>query len=1253
MRIVIDMQGAQSESRFRGIGRYTMSFTKALVQNRGEHEIILALSGLFPETIESIRAAFDPLLPQENIRVWYAPGPVRDRDESANEGRREVAEIIREAFLASLQPDIIHITSLFEGFVDDVVTSIGRFDQRTPVSVSLYDLIPLLNPKKFLDPNPLYKSSYLSKLDYLKKASLYLAISEFTLQECADHLPNIKTQGINVSAAINSHFIPLQLGGGKVQKLKNKFSISRPFIFCVGVANERENLLRLIQAFALLRMETRKKHQLVLGGRVPEGSQAFLLAEAKARGLQPGELLFTGDLSEEELLHFYNTCQIFAFPSWNDGCGIPMLEGMSCGAPVICGNQSSLHEFIGWDAAVFDLFDVSSISAKMTQALEDENFRSKLRIHGLKHSKLFSWDNSANKAIAGFEEFQAKQKSKLSIAMRSIYKPKLAFISPLPPERTGIADFSVELLPALAQHYDIELIVEQKNIDPEILARFPKPKSIDWLFKNAAKIDRVLYHFGNSPFHSHMFDVLKAVPGVVVLHDLFLAHVIRHDDIIGRKPNQWSIEIYRSHGYMALKGLLENNHLESELFRYPCSHSVAQDSMALIVHSNYSKSLLEKWYGKEISEKCFTLPLARDVPKKLDRNSSRLKLGFKAEDFIICSFGFLQSTKMNDRLLLSWMQSNLSKHNSCFLIFVGENHGGEYGQNLVRLIKQNNLANQVRITGFVSPEQFRDYLCAMDAGVQLRTNSRGETSAAVLDVMAAGKPLIVNAHGSLAELDSEAVCVIPDEFEDAQLAQAMESIYADAAKGQRMGNLAREIVATKHSPENCAAEYFRIIETSYQSPKKLSPKVITAIADRVALHESSNNLSDISQFLAASWPAQERKKCLFLDISATCIDDLKTGIERVARSLLIAFLEREDIRCEPVRLVCENGEWVYRYARAYTSNLLGIPQLLEDELLETLPGDILLSLDLSGGMLIGAEQQGLLLGLRNQGVTIYHIVFDLLPVQMPEVFPPGAGESHEQWLRSVAKSDGVFCISKAVAEDFSQWITEKQVRSEQRLPFSVNWFHLSPEIFASSPTSGLPAGADKVLKKIQGDITFLMVGTIEPRKGYLQTLEAFDILWKEGVAANLVFVGKEGWQPLPQEARRDIPETISRIKNHPQLNNRLFWLEGISDEYLEKVYAASTCLIAASYGEGFGLPLIEAAQHGIPIIARDIPVFREVAGRHAAYFNSESSAELALTLNNWMQDFNLGQHPKSDQMRYLTWAESAQVLLKNLIGKSR
>src|SRR5690606_35523513 len=138
MRIVIDMQGAQTESRFRGIGRYTIEFAQAVVRNRGEHEIILVLSGLFPNTIGPIRAAFEGLLPHENIRVWYAPGPVKE-EQAGNYTRREVAVLIREAFTASLNPDVVHICSLVEGYVDDAVTRIGRFDNQTFDSVTLHD----------------------------------------------------------------------------------------------------------------------------------------------------------------------------------------------------------------------------------------------------------------------------------------------------------------------------------------------------------------------------------------------------------------------------------------------------------------------------------------------------------------------------------------------------------------------------------------------------------------------------------------------------------------------------------------------------------------------------------------------------------------------------------------------------------------------------------------------------------------------------------------------------------------------------------------------------------------------------------------------------------------------------------------------------------------------------------------------------------------------------------------------------------
>ncbi|MDO9535816.1 MAG: glycosyltransferase, partial [Bacillota bacterium] len=132
-----------------------------------------------------------------------------------------------------------------------------------------------------------------------------------------------------------------------------------------------------------------------------------------------------------------------------------------------------------------------------------------------------------------------------------------------------------------------------------------------------------------------------------------------------------------------------------------------------------------------------------------------------------------------------------------------------------------------------------------------------------------------------------------------------------------------------------------------------------------------------------------------------------------------------------------------------------------------------------------------------------------------------------------------------------------------------------------------------------------------------------------------------GWQ---------VEALIARIRQHPELGRRLFWLNYISDAYLEKVYAASACLIAASEGEGFGLPLIEAARHRLPIIARGIPVFKEVAGEHALYFDGLRPADLAAAIEHWLALAGRGAAPPATGMQWLTWTESIGQLKQKLLG---
>jgi len=322
----------------------------------------------------------------------------------------------------------------------------------------------------------------------------------------------------------------------------------------------------------------------------------------------------------------------------------------------------------------------------------------------------------------------------------------------------------------------------------------------------------------------------------------------------------------------------------------------------------------------------------------------------------------------------------------------------------------------------------------------------------------------------------------------------------------------------------------------------------------------------------------------------------------------------------------------YRYARKFTLRLLGISDpLIPDEVVDYQPGDVFLGLDLHPQII--PKHNEYFHQLRNDGVGVFFVVYDLIPILKPEVFISGAREQVESWLRAVIQHDGAICISKSVADELSEWIKANQV--DCPASFKIEWFHLGSD--GHVPT--LAASIDNPSHEV-GMLalrpSFLMVGTLEPRKGHAQTLDAFERLWGKGIDINLVIVGKQGWL---------VDRLVNRLRNHDELSRRLFWLDGIDDEYLEKVYEACTCLIAASECEGFGLPLIEAARHKLPIIARDIPVFREVAGEHAYYFSGLRPEAIGNAIVDWLDLKSKNDIPQSINMPILTWEQSARQLL--------
>lgn len=1251
MRVVIDMQGAQTESRHRGIGRYTLSCTEAILRNRENHEVILALSNLFPETIEPIRAAFDHLISQDNIRVWQAPGPLRETN-PGNETRREIAELIREAFLAKLSPDIVHISSVFEGFLDDAVTSIGRLDQVTPVSVSLYDLIPLLNAEHYLAPNPEYAQYYQRKLATLRRADIYLAISESTREESLSHLETDPHRIVNISTAADPQFKPIELDAFTAERLKIKFDLQRPFILYTGCADRRKNLPRLIEAYSLLSPNLRADYQLFLAGNMSIGELANLQRNANTAGLSPRDIRIAGYISDEELVQLYNLCSLFVFPSWHEGFGLPALEAMSCGAPVIGSRTSSIPEVIGFEEALFDPFNVSSMTAKITEVLEDESLRLRLKANGLTRATHFTWDRSARAAISAWEKFVSPNRSHTQKHESPQRKPRLAFVSPLPPARTGIADYSADLLPELARHYDIQLVTDQDDVDESLVRKFGYPRDLAWLRRNADQVDRVLYQFGNSPFHSGMFPLLKDVPGTVVLHDFYLSSVLQWQELFTNLPQPWTNAIYQSHGYRAVAERFRDPELAK--LTYPANFEVIQHARGVIVHSEYAKQLGRQWYGEDFTGTWRVIPLARVPIDFPDTSKARSSLGLPADDFVVCSFGFLDSTKLNHRLFSAWLKSKLGQAEGCRLIFVGLNNGGDYGLALIRSIDESGIANRVQITGYVPPEVYRQFLCSADLAVQLRSDTRGESSASVLDCMNHGIPLIVNAHGSLAELSHSAAWILEDDFKDGDLISALEKLWEDGDLRNRLSQHARREILDRHLPSDCASRYMQAIECSYQSAGCHTSDLIDGIANVVQSARKDFDLSATASCVAAAFPLPRSAKRFYLDITETSRSDRMTGIERVAWSLTLSLIKNPPAgyRIEPIYLTNVKGYYEYRFATTSTLRSMDLPvDWVDDSPVDFRYDDILLGLDLSGDTLVQADRSGLLSQIRNLGVLVYFVVFDLLPIRMPEAFPPGAAISHADWLRVVTNMDGAICISKTVADDLIEWLQETQPEQIEHRPFRIAWSHLGADL-TSVHTCNKNVKEDQhleqVLGQLEGLIVFVIVGTIEPRKGHLQTLAAFDVLWKANREVALIIIGREGWKQVPADMRRTIPEIVERINRHPELGRRLFWFSEVSDSLLEKFYKSADCLIAPSEGEGFGLPLIEAARHRLSIIARDLPIFREVAEDNAFYFVGCDPVQLAESIDHWIQRYKLKDHPTSKGLSWRSWDDCAVALLSIL-----
>lgn len=418
MRLLIDLQGCQSGSRFRGIGRYSLSLTKGLLRGARGHDVFIMLNGLLADSIEPLRNELGALIDPSRVIVMQLIGPA-DEIRPENAWRRHASALLRENLISDLAPDAVLVTSMVEGAMDDTVATVGWLPGRAIVASVLYDLIPLIDPEQYIGWPPA-RRWYADKMASLRRCDLLLAISESARREAVEHLGVAGSRVVNISTAADDLFVDAARNPSNGTPTRLRLGISRPYLMHSGNVEPRKNFQGLVRAFGTLAANLRRKYQLVLVGKFSTESRHALEDLARSVGLRTGDLVLTGHVTDAELIDLYAGCSLFVFPSLHEGFGLPALEAMCFGIPTIGSNTTSVPEVIGRADATFDPTSEAAIAARITEVLTNEDYRQDLALHARRHAAQFSWDGTAQAAWEALEQRvgETRRPRELSIEVR-------------------------------------------------------------------------------------------------------------------------------------------------------------------------------------------------------------------------------------------------------------------------------------------------------------------------------------------------------------------------------------------------------------------------------------------------------------------------------------------------------------------------------------------------------------------------------------------------------------------------------------------------------------------------------------------------------------------------------------------------------------------------------------------------------------------------------------------------------------------
>lgn len=393
---------------------------------------------------------------------------------------------------------------------------------------------------------------------------------------------------------------------------------------------------------------------------------------------------------------------------------------------------------------------------------------------------------------------------------------RLAYFSPLPPSKSGIADYSAELLPYLARGAEITVFVEQPSELRQNQGR------ADYAVQQAIYFDEIheqhpfdlcLYHQGNNPYHEYIYERALKTPGLLVLHEHCLHHLIAWKTLGRNDEEGYWREMFHAYGQRGAR-MAETRaravFSEYQQFLMPLNQRVVNRSLGIVVHNAYAVSQLEELNpGIPVEIVPHHLSPAVYDLDNWDRNECRRSLGLPENAFIISSHGFVTESKRIPKVLGAF-QRLLTLMPSARYLIVGEDH---WRWKVAPLIERMGLRNHVRITGYVTEKDFFRYLKAVDVTVNLRYPTAGETSGTLIRSLGAGKPSIVSDFGQFSDLPDD-VClkVAPGPNEERELAARLQALAYRPTLREHLSQRAARWIREECAIERSAAHYLAFAE---------------------------------------------------------------------------------------------------------------------------------------------------------------------------------------------------------------------------------------------------------------------------------------------------------------------------------------------------------------------------------------------------------------------------------------------------------